>query len=1386
MNNNYLDWNGFDWSQFQTMSIYIAENIFPDCNFDEYLKQGHKQEGIDILSFNRKNGNILTIQCKREKKISSKNLETILEEFVKGGFSNKASHFILITTADMQNPKIQGEIYSCKEVFRKKYKIEFECWDNKFIETRLKDMWGLVAYYFGKQVATMFCYPQLRYPALDNLAPVLDYIPRKVAPFGKNDPSENIIRYLTKRNLFELKDIFIQNRLRTNRICIIADAYQGKSSYLKQAAYDLKESGLGIHPFFIEIKNYNVQPVESILDKLYGSWLNIPLKDVIVILDGLDEAPTDKFTEMVKYVHEFSQSYSPVSIVLSCRKLFYNHYDVGRWLQPFNIYELDSLNSELIDFYLTNKLKKQSNVFKDEVYKKGIWNMLYHPFYLVNLVEEYLKPPNKIPANKLKVLDGFIERSYNNSLSRQTKGSESVKQDSFLFKQTIERLAFALQLAGTNSFIDTEMQQLFKHDERLLLQHNSLLVITGNSWSFTNALFQEHLAAAFLVKMDYGQIVSFCTVGNSIKKIKTKWIQTISSIFSLLEYDNNIYQELLELIEQDNIELMFQTESSKHTNEFKLVILKKFIEKCVKLNIRPMLVYEETIGIFIEDSAICGDYLINCLSNSKISERVKVVCCRILRNTVLNESQQNRFLELVVSQVTEADDKNYAGHLVEILSAHKIGDKILIENLIAIAHLQEHHEFRDNIYELITSLSLVDDFYWYGIEGFPYLIRHNQHISHGGSERNLQEFLLSTESLQNLSILLTHKKVTWLNNHHFHGFDVKEFIQRLFEKLTVFFSRNPLIILPVASFIKNLGRNYLREDFKEVDIFLDKTQSHWLVVRLLIDDILVDNDWELGALITFNSYDYLLFEYDSGDYGLRQLRTCLGGLRHKHKNELADAFYQLCVDITGGLIDYNPDAVKYIDYQNAQEQKRKNDLKYIRSANSFKKGLINYFKAYGKNSIPGDDIYVDLEKKSIRQLADSHFIFEYLLRWVRSSETMIKLKDCLKEIGNKEFFEAFRAEEIADYPYLDEKAKKELLPILEKFYKTKILEANFKNCMWIEDERFIWLRKEHWLGEIFKKFQFDTPEDILMEMVWLDNGGTRGFETADLNKTTTISKLILEKLVPQGIVKFKERILSNINEGIKLESVLGTHISLCKELQITEAAEVILRCLQDLSKDRIDRTDAVTVYLELNGDKEKIVKLYESTIDYEDYFFYHLSTILYKTHPAVVGKTGLKAIQSIETPVEKKGKIAQLLAEIGVMEGFNYLVEYVRLHKKAPHHVQSGHPISKIDTHDALLELKDVIYLIVDYTVDISTSFHDSGRAIVLEWLYALAAKSEYDLLAVIDLLENSKKDLQPKYSEELLKDLNTYINRMLEEFRGSDKSNKSIFEIKKILDSLN
>lgn len=253
--------------------------------------------------------------------------------------------------------------------------------------------------------------------------------------------------------------------------------------------------------------------------------------------------------------------------------------------------------------------------------------------------------------------------------------------------------------------------------------------------------------------------------------------------------------------------------------------------------------------------------------------------------------------------------------------------------------------------------------------------------------------------------------------------------------------------------------------------------------------------------------------------------------------------------------------------------------------------------------------------------------------------------------------------------------------------------------------------------------------------------------------------------------------------GIKLESVLGNHIALCRKLHISEATDLILDVMRKTDEDSTLKIDATAGYLELGGSMENVAEVFRNIRRYDDYYFYHLTDVLKPTHTDLVISIAKKALAAEDVTKQRKIQLAELLAELGVWEGFEYLVNDLRLNKTVSFHVSRGRTDFPINTAPALETLSDLMYLIIDNRYFESVTYHDSAKHLLLEWLHQFAAKSESDLLKVVQFLEMSKINLIERYPSAV--EFNWHINRILENFRNSDKTQRSISEIKVILRSI-
>lgn len=1380
MNSRYrLSWETFDWSEFQRLCILIAQYKFPECDFQEYLKQGHKQHGTDLLSFDYRNGSLMNVQCKHVKKMSEADILNIVHEFTSNDLVKKTTHFILATSFDINSPLLTKAILKIKENLRTSHQIQFHCWGKTEIEKYLEDNWRIVYKYFGRVAADEFCIPQLKNNVFNTLKPVIDYIPRKI--FQSTVYPDGGFAWSFNRQLEDLIEILTSNVVISRKICIIGDAYQGKSSYLKQTAFLLKDHNLRLYPLLIDIKDVIIGPIEDILNQTFGQWKSIPLKDIIFFIDGLDEAPTDKFREMVKYIKLFAKDTPYVNIVISCRKQFYNQLGVREELEQFEAFELFKIQEEQRDAYLQKSLTGSIPKFLALVKKRGIIGFLDHPFYLVNLVEEYNISQN-IPESKIGVIELFIKKAYDSSLGRRLKQGQILQDELYKFKQVIARFALALQFAGVNAFKYEEVQQIFNTDDRELLQHNSMIGINDSMWSFTNAMFQEHFAALLLSKLTFNQIKEYATVGVKFKKIRAKWIQTISSLLSILRSNNSLFNQIFNLIKNDNIELLFQGEPSKFDGNFKKNLLENLVEKCIQTNTRPVIVYEDTISNFIDGVNPAIAYLISCLTRNDITEHIKDVCIRILRPMEIPDFFKDEILKAAVQEIKKTSDAYYAGQLIQLLASHNYGDQHLLDKLIK--YFPESHEYRDDIYELIITLNLHEQYYNYALEGMPYLLNYNKKTSHHGSWRTLEELLLATNSRSNFWKLFKKMQDSqWLEFYQHRTASSEDFVSRLFAICTEFYKTDPLIILPIAAYIETIGRQNLRHEFKEVDQFLEKTDSHYLAVRLLINKIFEDNSWEIGAIITSDSYDYILFEFEESNKDFKSLRNCISGLRYKKKEEISNQFSQLCDDATEGRVFDKTHWGEHEEYLKLENQRKENDRTYVISVENFREGVIKYFNAYGKKTIPENDLYVEVNDRFERKQFDSNFVFRFLIKWRRNNAS-VYLRDCLKFLDNKHNFEYFRAEEIINYTFDNESDKKFYYGILKEYYYKQLATSNFENCKWNIDNNYHWKPMENMLGDIFKKFEFETSEEYLTEMIWLDESGISSLNSNIYTRNESLSELIIKKLSNSGVQKLKRKILLNIRNGIKSLNVLGTHLALCRHFKIKEAKYDILKIIQNEEYRKIYLGDIVDIYLELGGDINEIVELISKLVNYNEYWYLHLIKLISPnyTQEAIISLT--KALLQIETNEEVRIDVAKHLASLGDLRGFKFLIKLIRENKKSPYSIQGQLAIHNVDTTSGLKELEDLMYLVVDEKYKDENHFSESASNILIELLYGFAGKSETDLEKVIEFCEKAMNDLKKKHDKNAT-DFNFFMNRMTENFRSSEKTSKNIFDIKNIIENL-
>ncbi|HTN46350.1 MAG TPA: hypothetical protein VL098_08395 [Flavipsychrobacter sp.] len=1364
---NNLIWPEMTWERFQLLSLYLIQGIYKNLLLEEYLKRGNKQDGIDLISTNQLNG-YTAIQCKHTKSLGVSDLNKIQKEFESGEFSSKTSLFIVTTSADLQSQTLQGHIEKQKEVFKEK-RIAYEVWDRNYFDIQLRNHFTLVASFFGRRAAEVHCLiPGSNTPIFQSLE---SYIPRTVFRVDAFSRESTLHWDYKRHNSTTLTDVFLKNRLCSNRICLIGDPYQGKSYLLKQTAYELTQGDIPYRPIWIELKGYVIKPIVEILETEVGTWEDTPAMDIVVILDGLDEVRTDRFDEAVRYIKEFSKRYPNVAIVFSCRKLFYNHYRIDNLLPNFDTYELYEMTELSVERFLKGRLSVSYPRFILEIERLKLKPFLHDPFYLSQFIHAFSTPPHKIPHSRLEAIDLFIKRSIEKSSDRQIGNGRFFREQEREYKLTMHKFAFSLQVMGMNALEEASMQVLFSPNERDALKHSAIVTVSQDSWSFTSALFQEFLTARILLEMDPSDVIDLVTVGSEIRKIRPKWLQTYATLLGFTLSGSDKEGKYLEILENDSIELVFQMERSKYTDEFRHSAIKKLITKCEKKKIRTIVVYEDTIGDFIGASKSSIDFLIDFLNDNNNSFIAKITSCKILLNCELTEQAIRRLENTAAEQLRYTTNVDYATGCVELLSFCGCNQTDLIEEIINRTDLGSHHIFRNAVYRLIIHAKKTNPYYFYGLEGLHFLIEYNKEISHSYSERSLLDFLLDSPDFENLKAFYALiGSESWQKQIDRRSFSGKHrYFERLSEKTAEIFRKHPEIILTVIAHIRAINRFGLREEFFELDHFFEITNTHIIFVGMMYKEMLGHQGWQYGGFLTQSTIPYFLFEFEEGNYKPSDLWYGVAALEQlPHKEHVAQELREIAISLRDlELPDQNQK--KWEEDRLHQITIKKNDLKYIKSEKAFIAAVKAIFEASNTDELSEDDLFVDFEDRSaVRRQIASNFLFRFLICFAQSKKTL--LKKCIDFLSKPGNFEYFRVKELLHYDLLDLSdpiviAAKE---ILETYFIDNVEKVKFENTyVDMPGNNCNFRRKEVLLGQIYEKLKNNVPFNILTKLIWLDAGGVRPL-LSDLNPNShSISELIIEKLNDTERLIFREEILSNMKGEITSKDVFGTHVSLCVYFNISEAIGIILDHIYKLNDDgdHWNKLRYVDSYIKLGGDPENLKELFVFNFGIDNYHFFNTADHLVTTDPFFVETKLVEYLRQSEANNEGKIEAALRLINLGNIDGLTFLVSSMRNTRISPTDSPDRYTIDKIDTSEALKVISQVRDLILIH--DNQGHFLDSVRRTLVEWLYQLARKGEADLKQVIDFFQQAEEDFSEHQN---VSDFAFYSEQCKEKFKETGR----------------
>lgn len=291
---------------------------------------------------------------------------------------------------------------------------------------------------------------------------------------------------------------------------------------------------------------------EVISDKPDFKSENFELKNgdnITICLDALDEISPAFFNETLNKIRDFSNIYSEVFILISCRRHYIESL-ISKFI-PFKDYQYIAIDS-FSDIQIRDFIAKNYNFQKDIVdalikntYTNNKGSVLQVPRYL-EVLAETIKEDGLTAERvaKIKRVD-FFEKFIYKKLETEVSTTIGKANEVILTKRVLEKLALIMEIYQTTRITKDELITFLddtnSNANLIFLNHYEIetfitrvLKSFGEKIEFDNTEFQEYLAAKELLRLGQkSQILYDLIIEPNLKQIYTNWYDVLRYVLEI-------------------------------------------------------------------------------------------------------------------------------------------------------------------------------------------------------------------------------------------------------------------------------------------------------------------------------------------------------------------------------------------------------------------------------------------------------------------------------------------------------------------------------------------------------------------------------------------------------------------------------------------------------------------------------------------------------------------------------------------------------------------------------------------------------------------------------------------------------------------------------------
>lgn len=1361
-----LPYDALTWESFETLCLQLSFKKYKEIS-RKYLNQGNKQEGIDIYVKDAATKRYITIQCKKREKFTAGDLRAAVQKFLSGEFSKTSQEFIIATSCEISGKTLQQEIQKAEKLLEKK-KIKLTLWDGKGLNLLLKDYPQIVydaflstdvVERFNGSIALKQLLPEKPLPAKISYPKPSIYIERRT--YTLEDAPE-VERVFWKNNNYYATTIQrIEKQLnevrKPSKILLLSGAGFGKSSELENIANYFSEESQNLFPIKIELRNYVNEKIEDLVEQKCADWRNIRPENVLVILDGLDEIEDSRMTDFLRKLNQFStsQTFSSVNMVLSSRTNFYDRDSISTSLKDFAILLLDGLNLKEVKTFSKEILIKDSDTFWNLISQRKFDDLVLHPFYFILLVEIYNEKGMKgFPSSRIEIFEKLIELRIEKEKTKFCLKFPNINADMPLIKSLVTKAAFSMEQLGKNIVKDEELKELFPEvKDRELLKYFFLInkgVSKDLSWQFDHNNFQEYLASKVLKTRKFEEIKNLIAFKPHYNRVKPKWINTLSFLFSIENNTTERFKMLYDWIVTNSPEILIRFDKDKLTPNSRDEIFKEIYNsyKTKQLFIRSEYFSLSELANFSTKNKAWVEFLISEINDSSPDD-VLYSLLSLLECTdnlyTLENSIESALFRIIKSKNYEPPHQRNA---ISCLTTLNLGNKNLLIRIIKQCPNVDNYEVRNVVYRLINQLGLEEEYINFCLSGIQIIADKTRNVTHIGAGLELEKAILGSSKTE---IIL--KVFDYIfNNSDILGYDASvgqyqfnnEFIEKLMGLCATIYKKDSSVYnLVTKLFLLIADKHYLRE-YPAVLNFYSETNTQLLLTKELLDNGTLDSLYvdEYYRTLNWESLDFIAKQYKYGKVTENKIWNIIHSLNRKETKTIYTRFYNHVKRISNGKIKYHK-ATRYSWDEIAQKQDIKNQ-KLILSKVKFFREVETFFKKLGKNDLTWENITEFRHKnRTAEAVHENRIVIDFLRDFANHKKcNLTHIKKIYSPQKNWEWY-------IRNQAIRKLESGKPLINELEKYIVNwclkQIQSANFQSAVYKKEganpNDFTYKRIEHDLAFFLQKLDLMYPKETMLEMFNMDWSGIKRHE----NNKEILSDVLIKKINDNDAIS--DSILKNIENGIKVRPVLSTHIRLCKELEIGKSLKYLFIELKGDTIDVYDKVECAEVFLLLGGEKENLEELTPTEYQKEiNYWEWYLLNHLVSYNPAKAEIVLLKIMTDPLMREEDRDSAAEKLVTLGRIEGLAFLHSWVTSHNKPPRWHQTSKYLFK---NLPLKPATDIFMKLIEYSYtsfEVKDVMFPGAVDIGILGITSLGTISEENLLYVEEKLEAFIKKMKKKY----------------------------------------